>query len=75
MCVCVCRQSSWETVGKRRGLDKDGKSETKDNREKRGERDVGRGRAAARRGRGGFRSREGVCVCVRARRHVCWTCT
>ncbi|XP_042564268.1 ubiquitin-associated protein 2-like isoform X2 [Clupea harengus] len=54
----VTDQSSWETVGKRRGLDKDGKSETKDNREKRGERDVGRGRAAARRGRGGFRSRE-----------------
>ncbi|XP_062399553.1 ubiquitin-associated protein 2-like isoform X1 [Sardina pilchardus] len=54
----VTDQSSWETVGKRRGLGKDGASEPKDNREKRGERDTGRGRAAARRGRGASRSRE-----------------
>ncbi|KAL2092603.1 hypothetical protein ACEWY4_012401 [Coilia grayii] len=55
----VTDQSSWETVGKRRGLGKDGASEVKDSREKRGERDAGRGRAAARRGRGGSRPREG----------------
>ncbi|KAI1904654.1 hypothetical protein AGOR_G00007910 [Albula goreensis] len=55
--------TSWETVGKKRGLGKDGSSsenkENKDNREKRAEREASRGRGGpSRRGRGASRSRE-----------------
>ncbi|XP_063753773.1 ubiquitin-associated protein 2-like isoform X2 [Eleginops maclovinus] len=53
--------SSWETVGKKRSLGKDGPSEIKESREKRGgEREASRGRGASnRRGRGISRGREG----------------
>ncbi|XP_034068405.1 ubiquitin-associated protein 2-like isoform X2 [Gymnodraco acuticeps] len=53
--------SSWETVGKKRSLVKEGPSEIKESREKRGgEREASRGRGASnRRGRGISRGREG----------------
>ncbi|KAF3851130.1 hypothetical protein F7725_012902 [Dissostichus mawsoni] len=53
--------SSWETVGKKRSLGKEGPSEIKESREKRGgEREASRGRGASnRRGRGISRGREG----------------
>ncbi|KAJ4942524.1 hypothetical protein JOQ06_012385 [Pogonophryne albipinna] len=53
--------SSWETVGKKRSLGKEGTSEIKESREKRGgEREASRGRGASnRRGRGISRGREG----------------
>ncbi|KAJ8285514.1 hypothetical protein GJAV_G00027680 [Gymnothorax javanicus] len=55
--------TSWETVGKKRGLVKEGSSsenkENKENREKRGEREAGRGRGGpSKRGRGANRTRE-----------------
>lgn len=50
-------------MGKKRGLPKEGSSsdkENKDSREKRGEREAGRGRGGPnRRGRGAVRNREG----------------
>lgn len=51
--------TSWETVGKKKSLGKDG-SENKENREKRGsDRETSRGRGSfIRRGRGGSRGRE-----------------
>ncbi|XP_043943203.1 ubiquitin-associated protein 2 [Protopterus annectens] len=51
--------TSWETVGKKKSLGKDG-SENKENREKRGsDRETSRGRGSfSRRGRGGSRGRE-----------------
>lgn len=53
--------TSWETVGKKKPLVKDGPSdskENKENREKKGEREASKGRAAAnRKGRGASRSR------------------
>lgn len=55
-------QNSWETVGKKRSLGKEGgSSETKEAREKKGgEREASRGRGGAnRRGRGISRAREG----------------
>ncbi|KAF7200368.1 transcript variant X1 [Nothobranchius furzeri] len=53
--------NSWETVGKKRSLGKEGgPSDIKENREKRGEREASRGRGASnRRGRGISRGREG----------------
>lgn len=58
--VYLC-QSSWETVGKKRSLGKEGPSEIKESREKRGgEREASRGRGVSnRRGRGISRGREG----------------
>lgn len=55
-------QNSWETVGKKRSLGKEGgPSEMKEIREKKGERDAGRGRGGSnRRGRGISRGREGM---------------
>ncbi|XP_023692409.1 ubiquitin-associated protein 2-like isoform X2 [Paramormyrops kingsleyae] len=57
--------NSWETVGKKRGLPKEGSSsdkENKESREKRAEREAGRGRGGPnRRGRGAVRNRE-VCL-------------
>nr|XP_019942373.1 PREDICTED: ubiquitin-associated protein 2 isoform X2 [Paralichthys olivaceus] len=54
--------TSWETVGKKKPLVKEGPSESKENkenREKRGEREASKGRAAAnRRGKGASRSRQ-----------------
>ncbi|XP_036385211.1 ubiquitin-associated protein 2a isoform X2 [Megalops cyprinoides] len=52
--------TSWETVGKKRGLGKEGSSsENKESREKRGEREASRGRGGpSRRGRGASRGRE-----------------
>ncbi|KAG5841004.1 hypothetical protein ANANG_G00194950 [Anguilla anguilla] len=55
--------TSWETVGKKRGLVKEGSSsenkENKENREKRGEREASRGRGGAiKRGRGANRTRD-----------------
>ncbi|XP_029288053.1 ubiquitin-associated protein 2a isoform X2 [Cottoperca gobio] len=56
--------TSWETVGKKKPLVKEGPSdskENKENREKKGEREASKGRAAAnRRGRGAIRSRQGT---------------
>ncbi|KAM9859112.1 ubiquitin-associated protein 2a [Aulostomus maculatus] len=53
--------TSWETVGKKKPLVKDGPSESKENkenREKKGEREASKGRAAAnRKGKGASRSR------------------
>ncbi|CAK6958271.1 ubiquitin-associated protein 2a isoform X4 [Scomber scombrus] len=53
--------TSWETVGKKKPLMKEGPSESKENKEnrdKKGEREASKGRAAAnRRGRGASRSR------------------
>ncbi|XP_036382881.1 ubiquitin-associated protein 2-like isoform X1 [Megalops cyprinoides] len=50
--------NSWETVGKKRGLVKEG-SENKENREKRGEREASRGRGGpTKRGRGATRVRD-----------------
>ncbi|XP_041856044.1 ubiquitin-associated protein 2-like isoform X1 [Melanotaenia boesemani] len=53
--------NSWETVGKRRGLGKEGgPSEIKENREKKAEREASRGRGGLnRKGRGISRGREG----------------
>ncbi|XP_017269379.1 ubiquitin-associated protein 2 isoform X2 [Kryptolebias marmoratus] len=53
--------NSWETVGKKRGLGKEGgPSDVKENREKKGEREASRGRGGSnRRGRGISRGREG----------------
>ncbi|XP_036069432.1 uncharacterized protein LOC112147932 isoform X5 [Oryzias melastigma] len=53
--------NSWETVGKKRSLGKEGgTSEIKESREKRAEREVSRGRGGSnRRGRGISRGREG----------------
>ncbi|XP_063345614.1 ubiquitin-associated protein 2-like isoform X2 [Pelmatolapia mariae] len=53
--------TSWETVGKKRSLGKEGgPSEIKENREKKGEREASRGRGGStRRGRGISRGREG----------------
>lgn len=55
--------TSWETVGKKKPLVKDGPSEgkeNKENREKRGEREASRGRGGAnRRGKGASRNRQG----------------
>ncbi|XP_075954900.1 ubiquitin-associated protein 2-like isoform X1 [Anarhichas minor] len=53
--------TSWETVGKKRTLGKEGgPSEIKESREKKGEREASRGRGASnRRGRGISRGREG----------------
>ncbi|XP_054466887.1 ubiquitin-associated protein 2-like isoform X2 [Anoplopoma fimbria] len=53
--------TSWETVGKKRSLGKEGgPSEIKESREKKGEREPSRGRGASnRRGRGISRGREG----------------
>lgn len=59
--VNVC-QNSWETVGKKRSLGKEGgPSEIKEIREKKGaEREASRGRGgSSRRGRGISRGREG----------------
>lgn len=54
--------TSWETVGKKKPLVKDGPSESKENkenREKKGEREASKGRAAAnRKGKGASRSRQ-----------------
>ncbi|XP_028432335.1 ubiquitin-associated protein 2a isoform X2 [Perca flavescens] len=54
--------TSWETVGKKKPLVKEGPSdskENKENREKKGEREASKGRAAAnRKGRGASRSRQ-----------------
>lgn len=54
--------TSWETVGKKKPLVKDGPSEgkeNKENREKKGEREASKGRAAAnRKGKGASRSRQ-----------------
>uniref|UniRef100_A0A8C9XK13 Ubiquitin associated protein 2a n=1 Tax=Sander lucioperca TaxID=283035 RepID=A0A8C9XK13_SANLU len=54
--------TSWETVGKKKPLVKEGPSdskENKENREKKGEREVSKGRVAAnRKGRGASRSRQ-----------------
>ncbi|XP_064152452.1 ubiquitin-associated protein 2a isoform X4 [Anguilla rostrata] len=55
--------TSWETVGKKRGLVKEGSSsenkENKENREKRGEREASRGRGGPiKRGRGANRTRD-----------------
>lgn len=57
-------QTSWETVGKKKSLGKDGTSteskENKENREKKGERESSKGRGGAgRRGRGTIRNRPG----------------
>lgn len=54
-------QNSWETVGKKRSLGKEGPSEIKEIREKKGgEREASRGRGGSnRRGRGISRGREG----------------
>lgn len=60
--VNLC-QNSWETVGKKRSLGKEGgPSEIKEIREKKGgEREAGRGRGGSnRRGRGISRGREGT---------------
>lgn len=59
-------QNSWETVGKKRSLGKEGLSEIKESREKKGgEREVSRGRGGAnKRGRGISRGREGKLVSV-----------
>ncbi|KAM9392188.1 ubiquitin-associated protein 2-like isoform 2-T3 [Pholidichthys leucotaenia] len=53
--------ASWETVGKKRSLGKEGPSEIKENREKKGgEQEASRGRGGSnRRGRGISRGREG----------------
>uniref|UniRef100_A0A1A7YR57 Ubiquitin associated protein 2 n=1 Tax=Iconisemion striatum TaxID=60296 RepID=A0A1A7YR57_9TELE len=53
--------NSWETVGKKRGLGKEGgTSEIKENRERKGEREASRGRGGSnRKGRGISRGREG----------------
>ncbi|KAM3610427.1 uncharacterized protein V6R79_004004 [Siganus canaliculatus] len=53
--------NSWETVGKKRSLGKEGgPSEIKENREKKGDREASRGRGTSnRRGRGISRGREG----------------
>ncbi|XP_027889710.1 ubiquitin-associated protein 2-like isoform X2 [Xiphophorus couchianus] len=53
--------NSWETVGKKRSIGKEGgTSDLKESREKKGEREVSRGRGASnRRGRGISRGREG----------------
>lgn len=66
MCVSLLSvtvfKNSWETVGKKRSLGKEGgPSETKESREKKGgEREVSRGRGGSnRRGRGISRGREG----------------
>lgn len=55
-------QNSWETVGKKRSIGKEGgTSDLKESREKKGEREVSRGRGASnRRGRGISRGREGM---------------
>ncbi|XP_028302433.1 ubiquitin-associated protein 2a [Gouania willdenowi] len=54
--------TSWETVGKKKPLTKEGPSESKENkenREKKGEREASKGRAAAnRKGKGANRSRQ-----------------
>ncbi|XP_076026851.1 ubiquitin-associated protein 2-like isoform X2 [Genypterus blacodes] len=51
--------NSWETVGKKRSLGKEGPSDIKDSREKKGEREASRGRGgSSRRGRGTSRGRE-----------------
>ncbi|XP_047440249.1 ubiquitin-associated protein 2a [Mugil cephalus] len=54
--------TSWETVGKKKPLVKEGPSESKENkenREKRGEREASKGRGTAnRKGKGGSRSRQ-----------------
>ncbi|XP_061585218.1 ubiquitin-associated protein 2-like [Cololabis saira] len=57
----TCDTNSWETVGKKRGLGKEGgPSEIKENKDKKGERDTSRGRGGAnRKGRGISRGREG----------------
>lgn len=59
-----CVQASWETVGKKKPLVKEGPSESKENkenREKKGEREASKGRAAAnRKGKGASRSRQGM---------------
>uniref|UniRef100_UPI0037E8C697 ubiquitin-associated protein 2a n=1 Tax=Semicossyphus pulcher TaxID=241346 RepID=UPI0037E8C697 len=56
--------TSWETVGKKKPLVKEGPSEgkeNKENREKKGEREASKGRAAAnRKGKGASRSRQGT---------------
>uniref|UniRef100_A0A665T6X6 UBA domain-containing protein n=1 Tax=Echeneis naucrates TaxID=173247 RepID=A0A665T6X6_ECHNA len=56
--------TSWETVGKKKPLVKDGLSESKENkenREKKGEREASKGRLAAnRKGKGASRSRQGM---------------
>ncbi|XP_038558861.1 ubiquitin-associated protein 2-like isoform X1 [Micropterus salmoides] len=52
--------NSWETVGKKRSLGKEGPPEIKESREKKGEREASRGRGGSnRRGRGISRGREG----------------
>lgn len=61
----VILQTSWETVGKKKSLGKDGTSteskENKENREKK-ERESSKGRGgASRRGRGTSRNRPGEC--------------
>lgn len=55
-------QNSWETVGKKRSMGKEGgTSDLKESREKKGEREASRGRGASnRRGRGISRGREGI---------------
>lgn len=60
--IKILCQNSWETVGKKRSLGKEGgSSEIKEAREKKGgEREASRGRGGAnRRGRGISRAREG----------------
>ncbi|XP_077429124.1 ubiquitin-associated protein 2a [Vanacampus margaritifer] len=56
--------TSWETVGKKKTLVKEGPSESKENkenREKKGEREASKGRAASnRKGKGGNRNRQGA---------------
>lgn len=62
LCACVCLQTSWETVGKKKPLVKEGPSESKENkenREKKGDKEGNKGRSASsRRGKG--RSRQGT---------------
>ncbi|XP_077385652.1 ubiquitin-associated protein 2a isoform X2 [Festucalex cinctus] len=56
--------TSWETVGKKKPLVKEGPSESKENkenREKKGEREASKGRAGSnRKGKGGNRNRQGA---------------
>ncbi len=55
-------QDSWETVGKKKSVGKEGTAP--ESREKRGERE-GRGRGGSnRRGRGASHNQEGVYLCV-----------
>lgn len=57
-------KTSWETVGKKKPLVKEGPSESKENkenREKKGDREASKGRIAANcKGKGASRSRQGM---------------